>query len=144
MPHSVKRPRPQSQENMARPRKKLNTKLVRQLAQAQLTTPEIATICGCSADTIERRFAGSLKAWKDEGVGSVRRELFITAMGKSKGKVSSMIFYLKNYGGMSDKHEVTGPDGGPIQHQNLDKLTDEQLQAAEAIVESAFAGGHQG
>lgn len=41
-----------------------------------------------------------------EGVGSVRRELFVTAMGASKGKTAAMIFFLKNYGGMSDRHET--------------------------------------
>lgn len=122
---------------MARPRKRLNAELVMQLAQAQLTTAEIATICKCSKDTIERRFAARLKAWKDEGVGSVRRELFLTAMSTSKGKVPAMIFYLKNYGGMADKHEHSGPGGQPIQYQQLDSLNAQQLAEIERIVESA-------
>lgn len=87
---------------MARPKKELDPKLIEELASAQLTNVEIARICGCEEKTITRRFGERLKRWKEQGVGSVRRELYATAMGNSKGKVTAMIFFLKNYGGMAD------------------------------------------
>jgi hypothetical protein len=101
---------------MARPTIEIDEDLVHQLANAQLTTAEIAKICGVSKDTIERRFAATLKEWKDEGVGSIRRELYITALGSSKGKVSAMIFFLKNYGGMTD---VTKEQREPLDFGSL-------------------------
>ena len=110
---------------MARPRKYINRKLVKELAQAQLTNAEIARICKVSPDTIERRYAVAIKEWRRIGVGSVRRELFTTAMGTSKGKVTAAIFFLKNYGGMSDvvKNETPGLGLGnlPIANEFRDK-----------------------
>ncbi|HEX3156783.1 MAG TPA: hypothetical protein VHV32_19295 [Candidatus Angelobacter sp.] len=87
-----------------RPQIEIDAKLVQELANAQLTTAEIAKICGCSKDTIERRFAASLKEWKDEGVGSVRRRLYQSALGQIKGasQTTALIFFLKNYGGLAD------------------------------------------
>lgn len=87
---------------MARPRKYIDRKLMKELALAQLTNAEIARILKVSPDTIERRYAVAIKEWRRIGTGSVRRELFVTAMGQSKGKVTACIFFLKNYGGMSD------------------------------------------
>lgn len=96
---------------MARPKIELDESLVQELAKAQLTDKEIAQICKCSVDTLTRRFADSLKEWKLEGVGSVRRKLFTTAMGESKGSTTAMIFFLKNYGGMAD---VTREERTPL------------------------------
>jgi hypothetical protein len=103
---------------MARPTIKIDEALVRELANAQLTTPEIARICDCSEDTIERRFAGLLKEWKDEGVGSVRRRLYMSALGKVEGanQTTAMIFFLKNYGGMTD---VTKEQREPLDFGSL-------------------------
>lgn len=122
---------------MARPQKKLSTKLVEQLAKAQLTNVEIAQICHCSEDTLVRRYAERLKAWKSQGVGSVRRELFRTAMGKSRMKASAMIFFLKNYGDMRDV--VAAKVSGTVTHEvvDLSKLSDEELSAVEKLIESA-------
>ena len=55
-----------------------------------------------SWDTLQRRYAEVIKIWRGQGPMSVRRELYTTAIGSSKGKVPAMIFFLKNYGGMAD------------------------------------------
>ena len=89
-------------QSAGRPRKRLDAELVEQLARAQLTNEEIARIVKCSPDTIERRYGARLRSWKAAGVGSVRRELFMQAMGTGKSKVTACIFFLKNYGGMRD------------------------------------------
>jgi len=109
-----------------RPRKKIDSELVERLAEAQLTTAEIASICKCSPDTIERRFSEVLRRGRAVGTGSVKRELYVTALGSSKAKAAAMIFFLKAHAGLSDRFTVTGPDGGPIQFKDM---TDEQLDA---------------
>lgn len=82
---------------IGRPRKRLSARVIEQLARAQLTNEEIARICNCSADTLTRRFAERLKAWKSVGVGSARRELYRQGMSRSgAGKTSALIFFLKN------------------------------------------------
>lgn len=91
---------------MARRRKYINRITLKALAQAQFSNDEISTALRVSWDTLARRYAEPIKKWRQEGVASVRRELFMTAMGDSKGKVPCMIFFLKNYGGMSDKVDV--------------------------------------
>src|SRR5579859_2228035 len=121
---------------MARPQIELDAELVKSFCQAQLTTAEIAVICKCSKDTIERRFAATLKEWKDEGVGSVRRRLFQSALGQIEGasQTTAMIFFLKNYGGMSDK-----VDHGfkPGERPTLSGLSDSELEQVAGLVESA-------
>ena len=91
-----------SKRKAGRPRLKIDGNLVAELAQAQLTDREIARICKCSVDTLTRHFADTIKENKLEGVGSMRRKLFVTGMGEGKGAITAMIFYLKNYGGMAD------------------------------------------
>lgn len=87
---------------MPRKRKWIDRKTMKELAMCQLTNEEMARILKVSPDTLERRYAGALKEWKKQGVGSMRRRLYETAMGNSKGAVTAMIFFLKNFGDMAD------------------------------------------
>ena len=41
---------------MARPKKKIDPEVIDRLAAIDCTIDEIASVCGCSRDTIERRF----------------------------------------------------------------------------------------
>jgi hypothetical protein len=50
---------------MPRPQIQINERLVRTLAESQFTNADIAKACNCSPDTIERRFAGRLRQWKN-------------------------------------------------------------------------------
>lgn len=88
---------------MPRKRKWIDRKAMKELAMCQLTNEEMARILKVSPDTLERRYAGALKEWKKQGVGSMRRRLYETAMGNSKGAITAMIFFLKNFGGMADQ-----------------------------------------
>jgi AraC-like DNA-binding protein len=122
-----------------RPRKRVSARVVEQLAKAQLTNEEIARICNCSVDTLTRRFAERLKAWKSVGVGSARRELYRVGMSRDgAGKTSALIFFLKNYGNMRDNVAVTGANGGPLEYRNL---TDEQLETEirRLLAEAGYA-----
>lgn len=113
---------------MARKRKYINRQTLKALAQAQLSNDEISTALRVSWDTIARRYAEAINAWRREGVASIRRELYITALGDSKGKVSAMIFFLKNFGGMSDfhrhEHEQLEMTGVPIPREFRDSRAD--------------------
>ncbi len=105
-------------ETRGRPKAELDEDLIRELAKAQLTNVEIAQISGCEEKTITRRYGDRLRAWKDEGVGSVRRRLYMGAMGMLEGtnQTTSMIFFLKNYGGCAD---VTREERKPLEFGSL-------------------------
>ena len=92
-------------EGGGRPKKVIDPELVRKLAGIQCTNEEIAAICDCSADTIERRFAGVIKRGKEEGKTSLRRHLWKMVEG---GHAGVAIWLSKQHLGMSEKTEVTG------------------------------------
>ena len=100
---------------MAPRRKWIDRKLLKELCQAQCSNEEIAGALRVSWDTLQRRYAEVIKVWRGAGVMSARRRLFDLGMredsvfnkqGKEIGtrptSVSALIFFLKNYGGMSD------------------------------------------
>jgi hypothetical protein len=76
---------------------------VRDLAKAQLSNRDIAEITGMDEATLERDFGPRLREWRSKGVASVRRELFLSATGKSKARVAAMIYFLKNYTGSNER-----------------------------------------
>lgn len=96
---------------MARPPLKLCEKDVFSLAEIGCTNEEIGTILDCSADTLERNFAGILKKGRADLDMSLRRE----QVAKAKSGDNTMLIWLgKNRLDQRDKHEHTGKDGGPI------------------------------
>ena len=60
------------------------------------------------------------------------------------GNLGACIWLSKQWLGQSDRHEVSGPDQGPMQHEvkvmDLSKLTDEELAQIQRLVESATCG----
>lgn len=66
---------------MARPEKEINADLVRGLAAIHCTYNEIAAVCDCSVDTLERRFADIIEKGKEEGRISLRRLQWQSAEG---------------------------------------------------------------
>lgn len=115
---------------MARPRRYVDRKLLKELCMAQLTNDEIARCLRVSWDTLERRYAEAIKAWRVAGPGSVRRKLYTTATGPddAPGRMTAMIFYLKNYGGMADNHRIE--DSRPLDFGNLPMPADPLVRAA--------------
>lgn len=87
---------------MARPRKVIDPKQVESLAAINCTVEEIASVLGCSKDTLERRFAAVIKKGKENGRSSLRRMMYEKAKG---GNVTMMIWLSKNMLGYSDKIE---------------------------------------
>lgn len=96
---------------MARPQKEINEELVEKLAAIGCTNEEIAEICNCSADTIERRFAGTLKEARGTFKMSLRRLQYLSA---KKGNVSMQIWLGKQYLGQKDKQELSADDVKPF------------------------------
>lgn len=58
---------------MARPKKIIDQSLVEKLAMIHCTIEEIALVCECSRDTIERRFAAIISKAKAKGKTNLRR-----------------------------------------------------------------------
>lgn len=85
---------------MARPRLKIDVGLVEKLASIHCTMEEIASVCGCSVDTLERRFADVIKRAKNKGKSSLRRHQWELAQ---KGNATMLIWLGKQLLDQSDK-----------------------------------------
>lgn len=87
---------------MARPKLPIDKDLVRKLARINCTMIEIASVCNCSVDTLERRFADIIKGEREVGKTSLRRWQWSSA---EKGVPALLIWLGKQYLGQSDKIE---------------------------------------
>lgn len=89
---------------MVRPKKPIDVEELEKLAMMQCTHEEIAEWFNVSTDTLTRRYADILKRGKSIGVMSMKRQLFAEVQ---KGNLGAMVWWGKNYAGMSDKIEQT-------------------------------------
>ena len=89
---------------MARPRLKIDPKLVQDLAALGCKTTEIAVVVGCSPDTLEGRFSGELRKGKENLRISLRRWQLEAA---KKGNVAMLIWLGKQMLGQTEKIEQT-------------------------------------
>jgi len=103
-----------------RPPKVVNAKQVAALARMHCTYEEMASVLGCSIDTLERRFKDAIEAARDQGKMSLRRAQWAKALGKNgrNGDRVMQIWLGKNHLGQRDtvEHEHGGRDGKPIAH----------------------------
>ncbi len=88
-----------SSNSMARPKSKVDKDLVEKLAAIFCTQEEIAAICGCSEDTLTRRFAAIIKRGQLHGKGSLRRLQWDSA---KKGNIGMQIWLGKQMLNQSD------------------------------------------
>ena len=88
---------------MARPRKKIDPEVVRKLAQIHCTMDEIASVVGCSKDTLERRFAAVVKTGRDQGKASLRRQQWKLA---NDGSAAMCIWLGKQLLGQKDRQDL--------------------------------------
>jgi hypothetical protein len=95
-----------------RPRKRLSAKGVKKLAKLGCTNVEVADFYGVSADTIERNYAGAIKAGREDYHMSIRRAL---TKQMTEGKPGPTIFLAKTQLGMRDTIFLTTPPDQPIQ-----------------------------
>lgn len=89
-------------ESMARPKLEINESQVESLAAINCTMDEIASVIGCSKDTLERRFAAVIKKGRENGKSSLRRKMWELAQ---KGNVTMCIWLSKQLLGYTDKVE---------------------------------------
>jgi hypothetical protein len=108
---------------------KIDPRLVEKLAAIQCSHAEMAAVLGCSADTLERRFAAVIKKGRETGKSSLKRAQFKLAL---SGNPTMLIWLGKQYLGQADKQEVAHAamtDAG--QEVPMASMTEEE--AAEEI-----------
>jgi hypothetical protein len=113
---------------MARPEIDIDANQVEKLARLGAKNTEIADFFDCSTDTIERRFAAELQKGRASLKMSLRQWQLKAA---EKGNPTMLIWLGKQSLGQVDKsiHELSGPDGKPIETKSLTSLPDEKLDA---------------
>jgi hypothetical protein len=79
---------------MARPHLKLDEKLIEELAGVGCTVPDIARICDCSNDTIERNYGEALERGRANTRASIRRKQFEIAMNDEHKGQATMLVWL--------------------------------------------------
>lgn len=88
--------------NNGRTPKKIDADTVRALASVFCTMKQIALICKCSVDTLERRFADVIKEGRAQAQQSLLKKQFDVAM---NGNVSMLIWLGKQHLEQSEKVE---------------------------------------
>ncbi len=88
---------------MGRPPLEIDESVVEKLASIHCTMEEIASVVGCSVDTLERRFAEVIKVAKDKGKSSLRRYQW---EGAQKGNPAMLIWLGKQLLGQKDVSRV--------------------------------------
>lgn len=86
---------------------KLDARQVKTLAGMGLTTHEIAAYFECSPDTLERRYAASLKGGRERLCASLKRTQYAAAM---TGNPTMLIWLGKQYLGQRDTFDDRGDD----------------------------------
>lgn len=76
------------------PMKALDEDLILKLSSILCTNEEIAYICGCSHDTLQKRYMHILDAGRSQGRMSIRRKQFEVAMA---GNGAMLIWLGKQY-----------------------------------------------
>jgi hypothetical protein len=120
---------------MSRPRKYTAQQVIAALKATKGTVYFAARLLGCDADTIQnycKRFPTVMAAKKEhqaELVDLARLKLWDAV---ERGDMWAVLFTLRTLGkdqGFSERYEVTGQGGGPIQHASI-RMWEERLQAA--------------
>jgi hypothetical protein len=113
---------------MARPQLDIDGDMVEKLAAIGCKVNEIASILGCSDDTISRRYAGEFQKGRDNLRMSLRRKQIEVAM---KGDRTLLIWLGKQYLDQADKVETKT-------EVTSRALTDEEL--AQQMLEVLMTG----
>lgn len=82
--------------------KDIDERLVRKLASVQCTMIEIAEVCECSVDTLERRFADIIKKERASGKAAIKNHQFRIMSKKDSPQMA--IFLGEEYCGQGKKN----------------------------------------
>jgi hypothetical protein len=116
-----------------RPKFKIDYDLVKKLASIHCTQEEIASILGCSVDTLQRdeEFCGIYKREIDNAKASLRRLQFKSA---EQGNPTVLIWLGKQLLGQRDKQEIASVntnidiDLSNLPHEALEEIAKAQGQ----------------
>ena len=132
--------------NPASPFESLDPVKVAELACYGLTQEQIADFFGISESGLRLKFLAdtqlveAYKKGRSEAISKVAKTVYDKAM---VGNVACAFFYLKTQAGWreTDRHELTGADGGPIQHEDLDGARQRLADRADRIATRLGAAG---
>lgn len=100
------------------PRVQFDLKIVKKLCKLSCTDEELAAYFKCNVITVSRekkrnkKFAAAIIEGRDHGKLSLRRKQIKVAM---TGNPTMLIWLGKQYLLQKEKHELSGPNGGPLQ-----------------------------
>ncbi|HET9792186.1 MAG TPA: hypothetical protein VFR08_12870 [Candidatus Angelobacter sp.] len=123
--------------------KHIDPDFIEKLAGIGCTIADIASVSGCPVNVLERDFASPISRGRANARMVLRQRQWDVAMKGSKdsehANASLLIWLGKQILNQHDKQEITGTDGGAIQHEQIDlsRLTEAELAQLEAIVNSA-------
>ena len=128
---------------MARKKVEIDLAKVEQCAQICDNEEEIAIALGISYSTLKNRkrefaqFASAIKR------GKAKANIFVGGklMEQVKaGNIAATIFWMKSRCGWKEtqRQEVTGPDGAPIQTSASVELTERQKQVLDKVLDEEF------
>ena len=86
--------------NSGKPPKAINSEEVYRLAKMHCTMKEIASLIGCSVDTLERRFADIIEKGREDGKSALRAMQWKSA---EKGSHNMQVWLGKHFLGQRDK-----------------------------------------
>ena len=112
-------------------------KQVEALASFGVPRSEIAKVAGICLATLAKHYGDTLDIAATKANSLVAQSLFNRAVkGDGAAATSAAIFWLKVRAGWREKdvHEVTGPNGGPIQMVDVSGLSDAQLAALQPVL----------
>ena len=114
-------------------------KQVEALASYGVPRDEIAKVVGICGNTLVKHYGDTLETAAIKANSLVAQSLFNRAVkGDGSAATSAAIFWLRTRAGWREKdvHEVTGPNGGPLQIVDMSGLSDAQLAALEPVLSS--------
>ena len=114
-------------------------KQVEALASYGVPRNEIAKVVGICGHTLTNHYSETLETAAIKANSLVAQSLFNKATkGEGSSSVTAAIFWLKTRACWRERdiHEVTGPDGGPIQMVDVSKLSDVQLDALQPVLQA--------
>ena len=114
------------------------------MAGIGLSQEQISKIIGISDDTLRKHYRDELDTAEAKMTAQVAQNLFSIATSRETGAVTAAIFWMKTRAQWreTNRTEVSGPNGGPLQVQNIDlsHMTDEELE----ILDLALNGRPEG
>ena len=127
---SKKKPIDAEPAKVGRPKIKIDAALVEKLAGIGCPNKEIASIVGCSVDTLDRHFADVITKGRENGKTRIRQKQIQMALG---GNVAMLIWVGKNMLGQTDKQEISGLESASTVTINLGQQQEDQLAQLVAL-----------